>query len=267
MTIIERNLFRLLRAGAFGQQEPIEPLSAWKWQRLYQLALLHNVEALVYQGIVTCREQFFVQVPEELLSKWNDHVESQEEENQMLTPGVLTNPLLNKRLQAILSEEGTTTETRSLLVQLTGIARFIMNAGVPVKRLAELAIFIRREGSRVDYDQIRLWTSQLKMEGMVQLTANLLVGMMHMKAEELPFATPADMSVCKKMLQGMLKLKNSHATEWYFSQGKSIFVHTSNPSALLWHVKRSARYFHYFPAESMTNFASAFMHSLSHIEE
>ena len=33
------------------------------------------------------------------------------------------------------------------------------------------------------------------------------------------------------------------------------------------HVRRSARYFHYYPSESLTNFFASFVHSLSHIEE
>ena len=68
-------------------------------------------------------------------------------------------------------------------------------------------------------------------------------------------------------MREMFRQKNSHAEEWYFSQGKNIFVHTSNSSAMLWHVRRSAKYFRYYPSETMTNFFTSFAHSLSHIEE
>ena len=47
----------------------------------------------------------------------------------------------------------------------------------------------------------------------------------------------------------------------------SIFVHNSNTSAMFSHVRRSARYFRYYPSESVTNFFASFVHSLSHIEE
>ena len=69
MNITERNFFRLLRAGALGTEEQIEPLSAWKWRRLYQLAVMHDVEDLVRRGIDRCATQFFVQVPEKLLAE------------------------------------------------------------------------------------------------------------------------------------------------------------------------------------------------------
>jgi hypothetical protein len=35
----------------------------------------------------------------------------------------------------------------------------------------------------------------------------------------------------------------------------------------MWHVKQSARYMRYYPAEAVTNFISNFAHSLAHIEE
>ena len=51
MNIIERNFYRLLRVGAFGTKEEIEPISAWKWNRLYQLAEMHDVAPIIYKGI------------------------------------------------------------------------------------------------------------------------------------------------------------------------------------------------------------------------
>ena len=64
MDIVARNLFRLLRNGAFGTQELMEPMSAYKWERLYQLALVHRVVNYAYQGLQNSRDQFFVNLPE-----------------------------------------------------------------------------------------------------------------------------------------------------------------------------------------------------------
>ena len=49
--------------------------------------------------------------------------------------------------------------------------------------------------------------------------------------------------------------------------GEDIFVHASNSSAMMWHVRQSARNFRYYPSESFTNFFASIAHSLSHIEE
>ena len=95
----------------------------------------------------------------------------------------------------------------------------------------------------------------------------MLVVLMHFEPEELPFMKPTTDKKMEQTVSDMLRQKNSHAEDWYFSQGKNIFVHTSNSSAMLWHVRRSAKYFRYYPSETVTNFFTTFAHSLSHIEE
>lgn len=268
MNIIERNFYRLLRSGAFGTEEQIEPLSAWKWNRLYQLSEMHDVSPILYKGVERCRDQFFVQVPEELMSRWSQSISHDADDtNDLLEADHLTNPVLNHKLQNILDSEDSNTETRTALLHLVGTSRFIMNAGIPVKRITELGLFLRQPANRIDHTTLGQWIHQLKLEPMAQLTAVMLVKMLHFEPTELPFMQPTTEERMEQQLQEMIRQKNSHAEEWYFSQGKNIFVHTSNSSAMLWSVRRSAKYFRYYPAETMTNFFTAFAHSLSHIEE
>ena len=267
MNIIERNFFRLLRAGAFNTAETIEPLSAWKWNRLYQLAEMHDVAPLVYQGIECCSDQFFVQVPEALLQQWSQAQSHESDDNDLLVADHLTNPFLNHQLQNILDAEDSNTETRTALLHLLGIARFILNAGIPVKRATELGIFLRQTGSKVDFDKLGQWITQLKLENMSQLTAVFLVRLLNFTPERLPFMKPMSEKQMDQFVREMFQQKNSHAEDWYFSQGKDIFVHTSHAQAMLWHVRRSAHYLRYYPSEAMTNFFTSFAHSLSHIEE
>ena len=81
MDITTRNFFRLLRAGAFGQEEQIEPISAWKWKRIYQLSLMHGVSALLHDGLTMCKRQFFVQLPEGLSEEWEKSTRDIEQRN------------------------------------------------------------------------------------------------------------------------------------------------------------------------------------------
>lgn len=268
MNIIERNFYRLLRAGAFGAEEQIEPLSAWKWKRLFQLSEMHDVAPIINKGIELCRDQFFVQIPPALMEQWSQAAgQKDDEENVLLEADHLTNPVLNRKLQGILDSEDSNIETRTALLHLLGIARFIMNAGIPVKRLAEMGIFWRQSGKRADWLMLKKWIEQLKLDSMAQLTAVMLVNLLNFQPEELPFMKPSTEEEMDKLIREVLSQKNSHTEEWYFSQGKNIFVHTSNSSAMLWHVRRSAKYFKYYPSETMTNFFTSFAHSLSHIEE
>lgn len=267
MNIIERNFFRLLRAGAFATEEAIEPLSAWKWNRLFQLSEMHDVSPVVYEGIKRCSDQFFVQVPEPLLQQWSQVKSHSAEDNDLLMSDHLTNPILNHQLQDILDTEDSKTETRTALLHLLGIARFILNAGIPVKRTVEYGVFLRQSGKKIDFNMLNNWISQLKLEKMAQLTAAILIRILNFTPEELPFIKPMSEEQMNQLIRNIFNQRNSHAEEWYFSQGKDIFVHTSNSQAMLWHVRRSAQYLKYYPTEAMTNFFTAFAHSLSHIEE
>ena len=270
MTVIERNFFRLLRSGAFATEEEIEPLSAWKWNRLYHTALMHDVAPWVLQGIKRCSTQFFVQVPQELMTTWENATVTptdSDEHNELLTADRLTHPLLNHKLQNILDDENSTADTRHTLLQLLGIARFFMNAGIPVKRITELGMGLRETGHNVDFDQLQSWIDSLQLNQMVQMAAIMLVKLLHFQPAELPFMTAVGDDEMERRIAEILQQKNSHAEDWYFAQGKNIFVHTSNSQAMLWHVRRSARYFKYYPTETFTNFFASFAHSLSHIEE
>jgi len=267
MNIIERNFFRLLRAGAFAIEEQIEPLSAWKWNRLFQLSEMHDVSPIVYKGIKRCSDQFFVQVPEALLQQWSLATSHGTDDNDLLLSDHLTNPILNHQLQNILDSENSKTETRTALLHLLGIARFILNAGIPVKRAVDFGVFLRHSNKKVDFDMLNSWIAQLKLKKMAQLTAVILIRILNFTPKELPFMKPMTEGQMNQLIRHMFNQKNSHAEEWYFSQGKDIFVHTSNSQAMLWHVRRSAQYLKYYPSEAMTNFFTSFAHSLSHIEE
>ena len=107
-----------------------------------------------------------------------------------------------------------------------------------------------------------------KLVGQIlKLTAAILIRTLNFTPEELPFMKPLSDELMNQLLRNIFSQRNSHTEEWYFSQGKDIFVHTSNSQAMLWHVRRSAQYLKYYPSEAMTNFFTAFAHSLSHIEE
>ena len=82
MDIITRNLFRLIRAGAFNEKVQIEPMSAWKWRRAYQYALMHGLTAIAHDGVEKCSDQFFLQLPSDLAEVWERNTKDIESGNQ-----------------------------------------------------------------------------------------------------------------------------------------------------------------------------------------
>ena len=274
MNIIQRNFFRLIRCGEFKKQEQIEPMSVSKWNKVYQLALMHQVIPSVYAGIEQCKDQFFLHLTEKQIKEWEKanketcQLNKQEEENELLRADHLTNPLLNKKLQAILDDEQSDIATRQLLLIIIHIARHILNEGVPVCNLVELGKYLVSEGRRVDFQTLNQWLKSLGFTPMAQLEGALLIQMFGFSKEEVPFMVGEPDKRVERVAQELTEFTNTRTEEFYFSQDSdSVFVHTSNSSALLGHLRRSAQYFRYLPSETLTNFFASFAHSLSHIEE
>ena len=274
MKIIQRNFFRLIRCGEFKKQEQIEPMSISKWNKVFQLALMHQVIPSVYAGIQQCKDQFFLHLSEKQMKEWEKantevcHTNRQEDENELLRADHLTNPILNKKLQTILDDEHSDIATRQLLLIIIHIARHILNEGVPVFNLVELGKYLLQEGHRVDFLTLNQWLKTLGFTPMAQLEGALLIQMFRFSKVEVPFLAGEPDKRVERVAQELTEFTNTRAEEFYFSQDSdSVFVHTSNSSAILGHIRRSAQYFRYLPSETLTNFFASFAHSLSHIEE
>jgi len=276
MDIIQRNFFRLLRSGALGINELVEPMSAFKWDSLYQFSVMHDVTPYVYKGILKCKEQFFLHLTPKQWEVWKKAADkalqeqqaADEEEDEFLRPDHLTNPVLNHKLQNILDDEHSDIKTRQLLLLMISIVRHIFNEGMPIRQLLKLAIYLRQDGKKVDFDMLMKWINSLNLSPVCQLEGQFLILLYGFHAEDLPFMQEKKDKRVEQIAQELLEFTNTRSHDWYFSQdANSIFVHNSNTSAMFSHVRRSARYFRYFPSESVTNFFASFVHSLSHIEE
>ena len=277
MDIVQRNLFRLLRSGAFQTKEDIEPMSAFKWGRLYQLAVMHNIIPFVYDGIIRCKAQFFLHLTDKQQKEWEkaiaDYREQERknvdlEEDEFLRPDRLTNPLLNNRLQNILDDEHSDVTTRQLLMIFIRVVRHLFNEGMPIRQLTELGIFLRKNREKINYQAFEKWISQLRLTQMTQLTGEFLIKLYGFEEEYIPFLKNRKEKQIDHIAQELIEFTNTRSQDWYFTQQDGgIFVHNTNSSATFSHVRRSARYFKYYPSESVTNFFASFVHSLSHIEE
>ena len=369
MDIISRNFFRLLRAGVFGEEEQIEPMSAWKWRRVYHFSLMHGVVALLYDGIEKCSSQFFLQLPGDLLDAWKKSAHEMETAysrqqavlvelyamlNRMqcrpiLTNGQriaelydlpvhsyaptidiffpfqtqgkkadkwadengtnvndtksyvleyewkdfkvnhfqrlcrLTNKLLNHSLQNIVEREfreneasylmiggtkmETTSNTLELLTILLRISHQMLNDGIKLKQFVDLGILLRKVGDRVDFVRLQGGIDKLGLKRIAKETGRMLKQINNFKEDDIPLLQSDAKTDVQRIFDELFNQEFARQADWYFLQGKDIFVHTSNSSAMMMHVRRSARYSRYYPSEGFTNFFASFIHSLSHIEE
>lgn len=272
MNITERNFFRLVRCGAFQRKETIEPMSAYKWGKLYQLAVIHDVAAIVYQGLLASKDQFFLQLPAQQWERWEKTTGEAKldstENDDLLRADHLTNPLLNRKLQSILDDEQSDTPTRQFLLTILRTSRHILNEGVPVRELVTLGKEMQQESHKVNFMLLDKWIKSLKLQQVVQLEGWLLIHLLGFDASEIPFLGERIGNDVETVTQELIQLSSKRHEEFYFSQADgNIFVHTSNGNAMLGRLRRSARYFRYYPSETLTNFFASFVHSLSHIEE
>ena len=193
---------------------------------------------------------------------------SEDEEDTFLRADTLTNPVLNRQLQNILDDEHSDIHTRQLLLQLIRVVRHILNEGMPIRQLLELGLKIHQQGKQVNFELLQQWIKRLRLTQMCQLEGECLILLFGFQAEDLPFVTDRQNKQTSQIVQELLEFTNTRSHDWYFSQdADSIFIHNSNSSAMFSHVRRSGRYFRYYPSEGLTNFFASFVHSLSHIEE
>jgi hypothetical protein len=273
MNIIYRNFYKLIRIGLYDQQETVEPMSAFKWGKLLQLAIVHDMVRPVYQGMQKSKNQFFLNLTDKQWKIWDKTVQelkapADTDDDAFLSPDHLTNPVLNLKLQNILDDEHSDMATRQLLLTIIRIARHILNEGMPVKELSELGLCLMQKDRKIDYPILRKWLKSIGFVQMAQLEGSLLIHLFRFEADEIPFLEGKQYNKVEKVALELTEFTNTHIEDFTFSQDdESIFVHTSNSSAVLGHIRRSARYFRYLPSETVTNFFATFARSLRQIEE
>ncbi len=264
MDIIQRNFLRLLRCGAFNTREPLEPMSSWKWNRLYQVAQIHGVTPWIADGINRCSDDFFLQLKTELRQRFDSNTTERIED---YPHHGLTNPLLNRSLHRIAIEAGEHDVTYELLLTIIAIAQNILTQGISLRQFIALGTYLRNSRDPLRYEQLREWIKTLRMERMAHLEGSMLIALFAFSTDEIMFTEAAADSTTSQVVDDIFAITEKKAADWYFTQGKSIFVRTSDSDAMIWHVKQSVKYMSYYPAEAFTNFFSNFAHSLSHIEE
>lgn len=267
MDITTRNLFRLLRAGAFGQQDRIEPMSVWKWKKTHLLAVAHGVEAEAFEGLEVVGDQFFAQlVPPALHDEWGESAVAarrrQEEEASVPLPEKLT-----ARLEDIAETFGDDSADYEVLSEVARLAYALLTDDYWVRRLLLLGETVRERGHQVDRSRLQKWIRQTNLTRMAQLEGVMLVVLMGVQSQEVPVPMPKTTASFERQVDAIASAIPHGREQWQFQQGKHIFIHTDNASAMVWNARRSARFFRYSPLHSLTNLFTSFARSLTNIEE
>lgn len=272
MNIIERNIFRLLRTGAFNAKESIEPMSAFKWRRLFQMVEAQNLVFVFAHGIETYGNDENINLPADLKEELEKRLTENDTNRKTFEDEDirLSSRLLNRRLKRLIKREMQSEETSMETVDLLEIIIFnvnqILNYGLSLDGIIRLGQYLRKRGDKVDFVKLDSWLNRLHLTRMAQLQGSILIAAFGFELEELPFVQKEEKNAMKLAIRAVGNLAKDTAEEWYFRQTRSGFVQ-NNSKKLRRNIRRSVRYYNYAPMETTSSFFTNLARSLSEIEE
>ena len=263
MNVITRNFFRLLRSGALNEYEPLEPMSAFKWDRLDQMVHAQHVSAAAQKGVRNHQYDEMMNIPERLIraevgdTNHNDVYQ-------------LSNRFLNHRLRRIVENERHAIDTNigslEVLNIIVGNVSSMLNRGMMLSGIIQLGSYLRTKGDKVDFVKLDNWLSKLHIRRMAQLQGSMLIAVFNFEQDELPFVQRIEPAAYQLVLRSVSHSASDTAEEWHFRQSRTGFVQ-NNSTLLRRNLRRSLRYITYAPIETVSNYFNNFAKSLQEIEE
>lgn len=267
MDIIKRNFFRILRSGALNEYEALEPMSAFKWNRLFQMVKAQGVNDIAMKGLKNHTFDVQANIPKHMMEEL---VTNNENTKQTAMPPQLSNKFLNRRLRKIQNNERHQIDASMTTVDILNIIvrniELILNQGISLKGIAELGSFLRTKGDKVDFVKLENWLSQLHIERMAQLEGSILIEVFGFELDEIPFVKTIEKQAYPLTIRTLNHTEEDTAKQWHFKEGKNGFV-KNNSAQLRRNLRRSIRYINFAPVETASNFIHNFAKNLSEIEE
>ena len=267
MDIIKRNFFRLLRSGALNEYEDLEPMSAFKWNRMFEMIKAQGVTDIALKGLKNHTFDANANIPRHLIDNLASSAATSQPSSALPQ---LSNRFLNRRLRKIQTSERHQMDASMTTLDLLNIivrnVEQILNHGISLKGIAELGSFLRTRGDKVDFVKLENWLNHLHIERMAQLEGSILIEVFEFEPAEIPFVKNVEKQAYALTLRTLTHTEEDTAKEWHFRQSKTGFVH-NNSAQLRRNLRRSIRYIDYAPLETASNFVNNFAKNLSEIEE
>jgi hypothetical protein len=268
MDIIQRNFFRLLLSGSLGEQENIEPMSAFKWNRLMQIAKIQGVTDITLKGIQNYQQEPACNIPKRMVEEAEQTVKEAPQQQKPVSK--MSNTLFKHRLEKIRNGErhaiDCSVETLQLLDIIVANVYNMINAGVSLKLILSLGSYLRTKGDKVDFVKLDAWLASLHIQRMAQLEGSILIEVFDFDEDECPFVRKVEKGARGIVLRSLIHNEEDDAALWHLQQNRSGFI-TNNSGMLSRNLKRSMKYFDYAPFETMSSFLSNIAKSFSEIEE
>lgn len=282
MNIIKRNFLRLLRLGAFGENEVIEPMSKFKWEVIFHIANIHNVVGLIFDGIAKNKENEAL-IPQDIILKYKKILDEEgygiKAQATGSIPSVqlpdaglshMCNGFLNARLKRIRENEpqsaDASVETLNMLDIIVQATECTMTYGLSFATILRIGIYLRVDGDKIDFVKLENWLRKLNLTRMAQLEGSILIDIFGFEMDEIPFVNKMEPSAHKIAIEALEKPIRIDIEEWKIRQKSTIFL-ANNSKAMMKTVKNCMKYFFFAPIEASSNFLHRFASSLSNLEE
>lgn len=282
MNIIKRNFLRLLRLGAFGENEVIEPMSKFKWEVIFHIANIHNVVGLIFDGIAKNKENESL-IPQDIILKYKKILDEEgygiKAQATGSIPSVqlpdaglshMCNGFLNARLKRIRENEpqsaDASVETLNMLDIIVQATECTMTYGLSFATILRIGIYLRVDGDKIDFVKLENWLRKLNLTRMAQLEGSILIDIFGFEMDEIPFVNKMEPSAHKIAIEAFEKPIRIDIEEWKIRQKSTIFL-ANNSKAMMKTVKNCMKYFFFAPVEASSNFLHRFASSLSNLEE
>lgn len=282
MNIIKRNFLRLLRRGAFGENEVIEPMSKFKWEVIFHIANIHNVVGLIFDGIAKNKENEAL-IPQDIILKYKKILDEEgygikaqatgsRPSVQLPDAGLshMCNGFLNARLKRIRENEpqsaDASVETLNMLDIIVQATECTMTYGLSFATILRIGIYLRVDGDKIDFVKLENWLRKLNLTRMAQLEGSILIDIFGFEMDEIPFVNKMEPSAHKIAIEALEKPIRIDIEEWKIRQKSTIFL-ANNSKAMMKTVKNCMKYFFFAPVEASSNFLHRFASSLSNLEE
>ena len=282
MNIIKRNFLRLLRLGAFGENEVIEPMSKFKWDVIFHIANIHNVVGVIFDGIAKNKENEAL-IPQDIILKYKKILDEEgygiksqatgsRPSVQLPDAGLshMCNGFLNARLKRIRENEpqsaDASVETLNMLDIIVQATECTMTYGLSFATILRIGIYLRVDGDKIDFVKLENWLRKLNLTRMAQLEGSILIDIFGFEMDEIPFVNKMEPSAHKIAIEALEKPIRIDIEEWKISQKSTIFL-ANNSKAMMKTVKNCMKYFFFAPVEASSNFLHRFASSLSNLEE
>lgn len=184
------------------------------------------------------------------------------------------NHRLQKRLQNIIDHEFAVNEpyyvriegeeietvppTLSVLHQLMHIIRHLLEAGVGIRQICDLAVYVDRHCDEINADVLRQYVEELQLGEVAGALGYILVEMLGLKKEKWPLGIVADHAefIIREIFDG----GNFGRQRTAFQRNENVFIRKWH--SMTYFIKRCLLFRHLLPAESRSYLLNKFLFNI-----